>query len=202
MKTPDKRRIALREFFNAVLPETIKSLPEYIHHIYILLDPISTKHLIQILQHHQPHYQEVQSALTYLLSKRDSLPLKKGTLPMLKSLASSNWTAVQPTTDFPTRRTRLRILRKQWRESHIPPAKLIPKVHFTNTTPSTGKFVTPPESFSRASMGRFSSAESSDEWFIAPEEQGGPVLPGKSVAGLFREGRMREEAVVEEPEEM
>ena len=85
-KTPDKRRIALRDFFNAALPETIKSLPEYIHHIYILLDPISTIYLIQILERQQPNYdEEVQSAittsLTYLHTKRDPSPSKKEPSP-------------------------------------------------------------------------------------------------------------------------
>ena len=88
-KTPDKRRIALQDFFNAALPETFKSLPEYIHHIYILLDPISTIYLIQILERQQPNYdEEVQSAittsLTYLHTKRESFPLKKRNPPHAK----------------------------------------------------------------------------------------------------------------------
>lgn len=184
----------------------MKSLPEYIHHIYILIGPINTKYLIQILERYQPNYdEEVKSAITtslsYLLTKRDSLPFKKGILPTLKSLSTSNWTPVQTTTDFPTRRLRLRILRKQWRESRTPPSTHVRKVRFT-ATPSTEEFVTAPESFSRGSLVRSESIESGDEWFVAPEEQGGPVERGKSVAGLLREGRMREEAVVDEPGEM
>jgi hypothetical protein len=205
-KTPDKRRVVLRDFFDALPPETMNSLPDYIHHIYILIGPINTKYLIQILELHQPNYdEEVKSAITtslsYLLTKRDSLSFKKGILHTLKSLSTSNWTPVQTATDFPTRRLRLRILRKQWRESHTPPSTHVRKVRFT-ATPSTGEFVTAPESFSRGSLSRSESSESGDEWFIAPEELGGPVERGLSVAGLLREGRMREQAVVDEPEEM
>ena len=203
-KTPDKRRIALQEFFDAILPETMKSLPEYIHHIYILLDPISTTYLIQILERHQPNYDEeiksaIATSLAFLFTKRDSLLLKKGILPTVKSLPASNWTQIETTTKFPTRRVRLRVLRKQWQDSHILSPKLVRKVRFT-ATPSTEEFVTAPESSLRGSRGRSESMESRDDWFIAPEEQGGPVEQGKSVAGLLREGRMREEAVDESGE--
>ena len=67
-------------------------------------------------------------------------------------------------------------------------------------TPSTEEFVTAPESSSRGSLRRSDSMESTDEWFIAAEEQGGPVERGKSVAGLMRERKMRAEAVDESGE--
>ena len=100
------------------------------------------------------------------------------------------------------------MLRAEWRRSHQSPAKLFRKVRFIQTgTPDSEEYFTALETVSRGSTGRSSSVESREEWFIAPEQPGGPVEPTKSVAGLLREGRLRElkneassEAIAEEPE--
>jgi hypothetical protein len=46
-------------------------------------------------------------------------------------------------------------------------------------------------------MGRSMSAESREEWFVAPEEQEGNVERGKSAAALLRERKLKENAVVD-----
>jgi len=175
----------------------------------MLLDPISTLDLIHILETHPSNDdKEIQpviaTALTYLTSKRDSIPLRKGKLPPLRSLPETKWsnyTLAAPSTDQPTRRTRLRILRASWRQSHqATPSQILRKVRFSDPA-EEDEFVTAPESMSApAPLGRSSSSESKEEWFIAPEAAGGEVERAKSVAGLIREGKLREERIAEEEE--
>ena len=202
--SPDLKRKALEDFFDAALVPTLTELPSYIHHIYILLDPVSTLDLIYILETHPSDDEDVKSAistsLSFLLSKRDSIPLRPSKLPPLRSLPESKWSTYSPPTplaDQPTRRARLRILRAQWRKTQQAPSQTIRRVRFSDPS-EEDEFVTAPESFSRSSLGRSSSAESREEWFVAPDESGGPVERAKSVAGLIREGKMREEAIIEE----
>ena len=203
----------------------MKQLPIYIHHIYMLLDPVSTNDLIHLLEQQldlssvassDSDFQEaLNTSLSYLNSKRESLAIRQGKLSSLMALDESNWSTIEPIEGFPTRRLRLRILRAQWRKSRTSPTKLLRKVRFTMqpTVTEDSEFVTAPEEpWERRSSGRSSSTDSREEWFVAPEEQGGPVEPGKSVAGLLRERRIRrvreemglhhgeEEAVAEESE--
>ena len=185
----------------------MKELPDQIHRIYMLLDPLSTLDLIHILETHtsqdDPEMKTViSSALSYLTSKRDSIPLRRAILQPIRSLPETRWstyTPPKPSPDQPTRRTRLRILRAQWRKSHQSPSQMIRKVHFSGPDPEDDEeFYNAPETMSRVSLGRSSSSESREAWFIAPETTGGEVEPAKSVAGLIRDGKMSEEAIAEE----
>jgi hypothetical protein len=185
----------------------MKQLAVYIHHIYILLDPISTAELIRLLEErfdvdgNDSDLQDALSAsLEYLYSKRDSLTNREGTLPNLKSLPETKWSTYSPpdkTSSHPSRRLRLRVLRAQWHKTHQPPARLFRKVRFSDIgSPETEEeYVIAPETMSRGELGRSLSSESRDEWFVAPEEQGGKVAKTKSVAALLREGNIEEEAV-------
>jgi hypothetical protein len=224
-RSPNLKRKVLHDFFDACLPETMKQLPVYIHHIYMLLDPVSTNDLIHLLEQHldlssftssdSDLHDAFNTSLSYLNSKRESLAIRPGKLPSFTSLDESNWSVFEPIEGFPTRRARLRILRAQWLKSRTSPSKLLRKVRFTiqPTITEDSEFVTAPEEpWERRSSGRSSSTDSREEWFVAPEEQGGPVEPGKSVAGLLREGRIKRvrgeiglhhvEAVAEESEGM
>lgn len=207
-QSPNTRRKELHDFFDACLPETLKQLAVYIHHIYILLDPISTIELIRLLGErlesdgNDTDLQEAISAsLKYLHSKHDSVTDRPGTLPNLKSLPETNWSVYAPpdtVASYPSRRLRLRVLRAQWHQSHQSPARLFRKVRFSDMgSPDTEEYVTAPETISRGEMGRSLSSESRDEWFVAPEEQGGKVERTKSVSALIKDGNMEEEPVEE-----
>ena len=208
-QSPNIRRTALHDFFDACLPDTMKQLPVYVHHIYILLDPISSIELIRLVEHHaddDSNDSDLQDALSasldYLCSKHEAFTIQPGTLPTLKSLPETKWADFSPPKDtaaYPTRRLRLRGLRAQWRQSHQSPTRLVRRVRFTDIgSPDTEEeYVAAPETISRGEMGRSLSAESREEWFLAPEEQGGTVERGKSVAALLREGKLKENAVVD-----
>jgi hypothetical protein len=159
-------------------------------------------------------------ALEFLFSKREACIFHPGRLHHLKSLPLTEWSPQSPipqepiaqsppsahlpadSTPSPTRRTRLRLLRSQWRISHPSPAKLVRRVRFAAGEgvfdEETGEeYVTAPERMSLGS--RSSSIDSSlEEWFVAPQEQREQVERARSVGGLIREGRIREEGVVEE----
>lgn len=156
-------------------------------------------------------------ALAFLFSKREACIFHPGRLTHLKTLPPKQWSAEglfpqspttsdQPRTEspgsFPTRRTRLRLLRSQWYISHTSPAKLVRRVRFAGGEgvfdEETGEeYVTAPERMSLGS--RSSSLDSNmEKWFVAPQEQSDNVERARSVGGLIRQGRTREEAVVED----
>ena len=156
-------------------------------------------------------------ALAFLFSKREACIFHPGRLTHLKTLPPTQWspeelipqssnTSQQPRTEstssLPTRRTRLRLLRNQWYISRTSPAKLVRRVRFAGGEgvfdEETGEeYVTAPE---RMSLGSRSSSldSSTEEWFVAPQERSDNVERARSVGGLIRQGRMREEAVVED----
>jgi hypothetical protein len=191
-QSPTLKSIALKEYFDRCLETGIVSLPSYIHRIYILLDPISTRALIHILQQINRHTSPecltaLQSSLTYLQSK---LPPDTNKLPIVKSHNESDWHTLLPTNEHPTRRTRLHILREQWLQSRQSPARLVRKVRFTDDSPDE-EFVNAPESLQ--AIGRSLSNESREEWFVAPEDPGESVQRSKSVSGLLRAGMSQSE---------
>ena len=203
-RTPEDRRKALEDFFDACLPITLKELPGRIHHIYMLLDPLSTLVLYRLLEDRKGDDDEeivaaISLALSYLSSKRDTLPLQLGELPSLRTLPDTKWsTYIPPTSTSSTRRSRLRAMRAQWRQARSSPSQIVRKVRFSDGQ-EEDVFVTAPETFSRFSVRRTPSSESKEEWFVAPEEEGGEVELAKSVGGLIREGKLKEEATEEEP---
>jgi hypothetical protein len=142
-------------------------------------------------------------ALSYVTAKRNAIPFQRGSLPPLLGLADTKWSTYSPPTPSskqPTRRTRLRVLRAQWRKSHQSPSQIVRHVHFTDPAEEE-LFYTAPETISRTgSLARTSSSESRDEWYVAPETASEEVERTKSVAGLIREGKMQEEAIAEESE--
>ena len=214
-QTSNLRRNALKDFFGACLPDTLKQLSSYIQRIYMLLDPLSRMDLIRILESQlqslnaEEHpdnnvASEIEASLEYLNSRPESLDIRIGKLPPLKLLPENDWTSETPIspsieTQHPlaSRRTRLRKLRSQWRQSSEPISKLARKVRFQTTTsdsvgdsPETpaSKYVDAPEEPPRLSdLGRAVSVESGrDEWFIAPESSEEKIAPARTVGGLLK----------------
>ena len=193
-QSPNLRRKALSDFFDAVLPETLKQLPTYIHHIYILLDPISTITLLSLLTHalsltpqDTDVHEALTTALTYLTTKHDCLASLQSNLPSLLE-KSSDISPAGPEKQLTTRRHRLRQLRAEWRRTRAPPRTLVRKVRFAPTEGvGTEKWYLADEG-----TGGRRGSEGKEEWFVAKEEQdGGELERGKSVRGLLREGMRR-----------
>ena len=180
----------------------------------MLLDPISVNDLIRLLEqllesreakaedhdneaeNHNSVHEALTSALSYLTLKREYLVIKKGKLPEAKSLQETNWTTYsKPTTTvqgLPTRRTRLRTLRAQWRTSRQSPSKLIRKVRFT-TDDLQEEVVDAPETPRKPMVGRSSSTDSRDEWFTAPEEPIESIETGESLSEFLGESGIKGE---------
>jgi hypothetical protein len=189
LQSPNLRREALQNFFDACLPETMKQLPNKIHRIYMLLDSISTIDLIRLLEHRKDKLLEdkdtdpevldaVISSLTFLNSKRESIAIRTGTLPALKLLPETEWVAPsssQKRLEQSTRRDRLRRLRAQWRQTRQSPSRLLRKVRFAqgSDSPDTEEYVTAPETMSSLSKVKSSASDSSEVWFVARESQSG-----------------------------
>jgi len=213
--SPNLRRKLLKEFFDACLPKTLKQLSSYIRRIYMLIDPLSTMDLIRILESQLQTFESeeapdtelttaIKTSLEYLNSKHESLAIRTGRLPPLKHLPEKDWSSHSPSPIIETlipssRRSRLRKLRTQWRQSAEPSiAKLVKKVRFqTKTamiseanspeTPGTRYVDAPEEPPSLGAVGRAISSDSGrEEWFVAPESAGEKVEPAKSVGGLLR----------------
>ena len=200
---PNLKRKALKEFFDACLPATMKQLPDYIHHVYMLLDPLSTMDLIRLVEHYINSLTDnsdselragLTSSLKYLTSKHESLAIQPGRLQSLLKIPEEQWSTPpsERPHDYPCRRLRLQTLRREWRQSHQNPAKLIRKVRFsvsaTAETSGTEEYVTAPETMpTRESVERTSSSESREEWHTAPDIPDELFERGKNVAGLLRE---------------
>lgn len=212
LQSPNLKRKALKQFFDACLLNTMKQLPDYIHHIYMLLDALSSMTLIHLVEQRLKIVQEdaytdvhnaLSTSLSYLTSKRGSLALQPGNLARLLELPGTEWASLPKDSkpkelqDQPSRRLRLRALRNEWRSSHQAPAKLLRKVHFPpHVENEPEEFFTAPETVSTIeSLERASSSESREEWFTAPEAPDEAMEPSKSVAGLLKDGTISEQAV-------
>jgi len=193
--SPSLRRKALMDFFDAVLPETLKQLESYIHHIYILLDPISTTTLISLLQTQLTTSQDsdvtssLTTSLTFLTSKHDALATTQHVLSDLLSVPDERWTPPSNNDQLTTRRHRLRQLRAEWRRTKLAPGKLIRKVRFAHEEGGTERWFAASEGVGGAPVGRTRRSEceggrsEGEEWFEAMEEPGGKVERGGVLGG-------------------
>ena len=204
--SPNLRRRQLSNFLDAALPSTLAKFPDYIHRLYMILDPLTITTLTTHLQRlktsasSSPDIDKsagledaLSKTLEYLYSKREGLVVRPGKLDTLPTQLEIQWESHFPReSHVPTRRERLRRLRKQWCETRAPPAILLRRVHFAGDGGQEEEFYTAPEGSSGGASRKGSTDSSRDEWFVAPEELGGEVVPGKSVGGLIREGMRRE----------
>jgi hypothetical protein len=219
IQSPNLRRRELSQFFDAASPSTLSQFPNYIHRLYILLDPLTSTVLTRSLQRLQrtissdPNLNQsagldeaLSQTLEYLYSKRENLILRPGKLEGVKSKMEMQWEDSSPRIEhFTTRRERFRVLRKHWWETHQPPTTFARRVRFVETSERVSGmddkeedgedvFYTAQEEGSSSRVGSVDSWK--DEWFVAPETEGEELVPGKSVGGLIRE-RMKREAKVE-----
>ena len=172
----------------------------------MILDPLTITTLTTHLQHlkstasSSPDIDKsagledaLSKTLEYIYSKREGLILRPGKLETLPTRLEIQWESYSPRkSPVPTRRERLRRLRKQWCETRTPPAILFRRVRFAGDEGQEEAFYTAPDGSSGGASRKGSTDSSREEWFVAPEELGGEVVPGKSVGGLIREGRRRE----------
>lgn len=212
-QTPNLRRKVLSQFLDAALPDTLVKLPEYIQRLWMIMDTLTitdlAKHLEAMkstaisnadLEQSSGLKEAIQQTLEYIYSKPHYYP------PTVWPIRSDRlWEVASARKQVRiTRRERLRVLRKQWWDTHQSPAVLVRRVRFV---PTLGDSVGGAEeddgdvfyTATEGTISRSGSTDSSkDEWFVAPQDEGEELVRGRSVGGLVREGvRLREEAVVD-----
>jgi hypothetical protein len=174
-QTPNQRRNVLQVFFNNSPPEIISDLPNRLHRICMLLDPISIISLIHILESQSPSTPSTTAALStslsYLLSKPSYKAVKLDNLRNILSLPSAKWSP-SPTPPLPSgvhtsRRERLRVLRAQWYKAHATPhgkkVRFQPQVSEGYVTASEGASTKPEESVDSGVEQWFSVSDDGDE---------------------------------------
>jgi len=210
-QSPNLRRRVLSQFLDAALPATLVKLPEYINHLWMTMDPLTATDLAK-------HLEAIKSTATSNASIEHSSSLVEALEQALEDIYSNP--RYYPPTVWPlrsdtlwegvptrkpvrvTRRERLRVLRKQWWDTHQAPAVLVRRVRFV---PTLGDSVDAGEeddgdvfyTATEGTISRSGSTDSSkDEWFVAPEEEGEELVRGRSVGGMVREGRRLWEGTV------